>query len=374
MTTFTKHFLITALAIVLMFSVTAPLADAQTGANTLSTTTLSSAVTGVSVGSTGAARYPTTIYLTSVTGITAPGQPTSTSEIGTPTGSSFTIIYVDKEAMQVLAVNTTLNTVSVNRGYLGTATSAHISGAAVSFGPPEYFGDYGFWNSTGPAGACTASLQLVLPWIQTSTGDSYTCVPTSSGAATGIWEKVSTDGYFFVDPARCSSAVATTAYAAGNPINTSAATGESVYSVTTNTTAGTIEITCPLQTPERLTVGKGVTLTAASLLYGVQTTALSSIATATVKSVTFPASTAAGVAAKGTVAAAGGTLTATPTSLQLTTTTTGLCFNEKLSFGTPIQATNDLTSFALDQVFTTAGSAATTLQVCGAIVYYSINQ
>jgi hypothetical protein len=344
------------------------------GQLTQTSTTLAQAVTGPGVGSTGAARYPTTIYLASLTGITAPAQPTSTTEIGTPTGNSFTILYVDREAMQVLAINTNLTAVSVNRGYLGTTPTAHLNGSTVYYGPPNYFGNLGYYSADGPSGACTATLQTVLPVIETDTGNQYNCVPITSGSTTGIWERVSTDGYFFIDPVRCSSAVATTAYASGYPINTSAATGESVYQVTTNSTAGTIEVTCPLTVPERLATGKGVTLNSASLLYGVQTTALSSIAAATVKSVTFPVSTAAGAAAAGTVAAAGGTITKTPTTLQLATTTSGLCYNEKLTFGTPIQATTDVTSYALDQVFTTAGTTATTLQVCGAIVYYSINQ
>jgi len=365
----TKTLLIATLAVFLSLAI-APPAHAQA---TLSSTTLAQAVTGRGVGSTGAAQYPQTIFLGSVTGITLPGQPTSTSEIGTPTGASFTLLYVDKEQMQVIGVNTTLNTVLVNRGYNGTAATAHISGATVYFGPPEYFSNDGYFNPFGPIGACNPTVQLVLPRLVPETGLLYNCVPTTSGGTTYVWAAQTTDGYVFVDPARCSSAVATTAYAAGNPINTSAATGESVYSVTTNTTAGTIEITCPLNLPERLTAGRGVTLTGASLLYGVQTTALSSVAAATVKSITFPASTAGGAAAAGTVAAAGGTLTVTPTSLQTATTTSGLCYNEKLSFGTPIQAIGDLKSYALDQVFTTAGTSATTLQVCGVLVYYNLN-
>src|SRR5581483_1110028 len=267
----------------------------------LPSTTLAAAIGGPSTGATGAARFPQYIQLASVTGITAPGQPTSTSEIGTPTGSSFTILYVDREAMQVLSVNSTTNVVFVNRGFLGTTANAHLNGATVYYGPPNYFSNSGYWNNSGPSGACTSSIQPVLPVLVTDTGRQYNCVA-------GQWSEVTTDGYFFVSPANCGSAVATTAYASGSPIVTTAAAGNQVYSVTTNTTAGTIEVTCPINVPSRLTTGKGVTLTAASLLYGVQTTALSSIAAATVKSVTYPASTAGGAAAAGTVANAAGSL------------------------------------------------------------------
>ena len=343
---------------------------------TLSSTTLNGAIGGPSTGATGAARYPQTIPLTAVTNITAPGQPTSTSEIGTPGGNpSFTILCVDKECMQVLSVNTTAKTVFVNRGYLGTGATAHIDGATVWFGPPEYFGNNGFFNPLGPTGACLSSALRVLPQFVPETGQSYTCVPTTSGATTGIWASTATDGYFFVPPSACSSAVATTAYTAGYPIMTSAASGNPVLAISTTSTAGTLEVTCPINVPTQLAAGKGVTLNAASLLYGVQTTNLASIAAATINKVVYPVSTAAGVAAAGTVTTtAAGTLTATPTSLQLTTTTTGTCFDEKVSFGTPIQAVGDVTQYTLDQVFTTAGSTATIVQICGVMVYYSLNK
>jgi hypothetical protein len=64
----------------------------------------------------------------------------------------------------------------------------------------------------------------------------------------------------------------------------------------------------------------------------------------------------------------GGTYTVTPTTLQTSATSSGQCYNENLAFGTPFTYT-DKTKLTLDQVFTTAGSTATTLQVCGLIVY-----
>jgi hypothetical protein len=71
------------------------------------------------------------------------------------------------------------------------------------------------------------------------------------------------------------------------------------------------------------------------------------------------------------VADAGGSLTALPASLQLTTTTTGQCFNEQITLGTPLVMNTDIRRIVLNQVFTTAGSAATTLQVCGLYVHYN---
>lgn len=177
-----------------------------------------------------------------------------------------------------------------------------------------------------------------------------------------------TDGYMFVSPTNCAMLPTTTAFTAG-PSMTRAAAGNVVLSGTTNTTGGTIALTCVIATPTRLTAGYGVKVADVSIAYGVQTTALSSIAAATVNTVAYPA---AGGAAAGTVTnTAGGTLTVTPGVLQLTTTTSGQCFNEKLAFGTPLLLNADTTGFSVDQVFTTAGTTATTLQICGVWVHYT---
>lgn len=185
------------------------------------------------------------------------------------------------------------------------------------------------------------------------------------------WSQVTSnylsDGYYFVSPDHCSMKAATTAFDAGTPFMSNVATGNRVLSATTDTTAGTIQVVCDISPPDgRTTAGKGFLITDVSLLYGVQTTALASIAAATLKSVTYPA---AGGAAAGTVAAAGGALTVLPASLQLTTTTTGQCFHENLALATPVAATN-LTRITLDQVFTTGGSTDTTLEICGVMVRY----
>lgn len=174
------------------------------------------------------------------------------------------------------------------------------------------------------------------------------------------------DGWIYLPATRCSFTPTTTALTAG-PLMVAAATGNPAFSATTNTTAGTLEVTCALNVGSRLTSGSGVTVTGVSLLYGIQTTAMSSIANPTIHTVTYPS---AGGSAAGTVAAAGGSLTITPGTLQLATTTGGQYYNENISFGTPVALTTDATSLTLDQVFTTAGSTATTLQLGGILVYY----
>ncbi len=178
-----------------------------------------------------------------------------------------------------------------------------------------------------------------------------------------------TDGYQFFGPDVCQLTPATTAFSAG-PALVEANANNLVLSGTTNTTAGTVRVTCNLPLASRTTATKGLTVTGVDLYYGVQTTALSSIAAATPATVAFPA---AGGSAAGTVAAAGGTLTVTPGSLQVATTTAGQCYHENLAFGTALALNSAVKELSLDQVFTTAGTTATTLQVCGVGVEYNNN-
>lgn len=187
---------------------------------------------------------------------------------------------------------------------------------------------------------------------------------------------------YHTGPQACAFTPTTTAFAATSPNTVAApqlvvaAAGNPINIVTTNTTAGTIEVTCDITVPGSQINGpnKGILVNAVSFLYGLTTTAMSSIAAATVNSITYPVSTAAGAAAAGTVVTtAGGTLTVTPSSLQLTTTTIGRCFNEQVTLGTPYLQNESLApkQYSFDQVFTTAGSAATALYVCDVIVYYT---
>ncbi len=169
-----------------------------------------------------------------------------------------------------------------------------------------------------------------------------------------------TDAYVTLGADNCWMTAATTAFTAG-PALVRAAAGNTVLSATTNTTGGTVTVTCPLEILSRTTAAKGATINSIDIYYGVQTTALSSIAAATLNTVTYPAT---GGAASGTVAAAGGSLTATPGTLQLTTTTTGQCFHENVSLGTPFLMNSNTARVTLEQQFTTAGTTATTLQIC----------
>lgn len=152
----------------------AGLAGFASGQAALTQTTLAAAVTGPALYNGNSPTIQSTIFLTSTTGISAPILP------GTPS----TIIYVGREAMGVFQVNTTLNTVLVNRGYLGTTASPHANGDMVLYGP-----NYAVTLATGgnplpsglfqidpPQGAnCTAANTPTTPWVNVLSGAQWLC-------------------------------------------------------------------------------------------------------------------------------------------------------------------------------------------------------
>lgn len=318
------------------------LALAQT--NTLTSTTLSAAVSQPS-GSTPAASV---IAVASATGINAPS---------VTNGTQGTMLFVDREAMRVISITGT--NITVLRGQEGTRAAGHVSGATVWIGNPNWFKD------RDPIGTCTLSGEYSSPWINVTTGAIYVC---NAGGVFGL-----ANGYAFVSAANCGM-TAGTAFAAGSPALLRAAAGNFVLNGTVSAAGQTLTVDCDIAAIGSALFGYpgGVTITGVSLLYGAQGSDISSIAAALVDSVAYPASTAAGVAASGTVATlAGGTLTVTPTTLQLTATTSGQCYNELLSFGTPFSVSTNNKRLTLEQVFTVASGAS--IQVCGLEVYYTTN-
>lgn len=319
------------------------IALAQT--NTLTTTTLSSAI-AQPTGSTPPSQFLT---VASSTGINAPS---------VTNGTQGTMLFVDREAIRVVAQVGSTNTWQVLRGQNGTRAVGHISGAPVLIGNPQWF------KASDPLGTCAIGTEYSSPWINTLTGGVWVC----SGST-----YVLANQSVFIPPSACWMTAATTAFTAG-PSLTRTGSGSQVLQATTNTTGGTVTVNCSLADIQTgFNPSPGVTLQAVSLLYGLQTTALSSIATAVIDGITYPVSTAAGAAAGATVAAIGGTLSVTPTTLQLATTTSGQCYNEKITFGTPLYLNTDVFQPTFEQVFTTAGTTATTMQVCGVILYFGLN-
>lgn len=190
-----------------------------------------------------------------------------------------------------------------------------------------------------------------------------------------------TDGYYVVPPSACTMELTVGTFAA-NPATSGglsapslviAATGNTVLQLTTTAAANTTTINCDFTPPSRLTAGKGITINNIDYLFGYQTTALTSIGTAGVNSITYGA---AGAAAAGTVAAAGGAITVTAGTNHGTpgsVTTSGQCYNERLAFGTPIVVETDNQRFTWQNTFVQSAAAATVMQLCGTVVHYTIN-
>lgn len=141
-------------------------ASAQT---MLTMTTLSSAANSPSSVPTAGSGLTGVVQLTSATGVNAP----STSD---PTKHTF--LYVDRELMDVTAVNGT--SITVVRGAETTAGRAHASGALV-FVIPAYLDIYGGAGNYGgtfaaPSGSCTRTNEVALPRIQYLSGLISDCV------------------------------------------------------------------------------------------------------------------------------------------------------------------------------------------------------
>lgn len=176
-------------------------------------TTLSAAITSTSA---------TTISLTSVSGISC------------PVNQSCSQIFVDRELMQVISVNTAANTVQVVRGAEGTRAFYHLAGSTVYYGPGNNFSANYEW------GACSPTSELYLPHIDYVTGDIFDCrvasgTPTSTSTAqwiriqdgtmasagstidrfcTGVPTSAAT---VYLNGAACTTTTITTTYIVNNP-------------------------------------------------------------------------------------------------------------------------------------------------------------
>jgi hypothetical protein len=263
-----------------------------------------------------------------------------------PGGAAATLAYINPTTAQGLANNT----------YFGSATAAvPATVGAVRLGNTEAV------NWRNAVGGANIGLSV-------------------SAANLLIWDGTQpTDGYYFVPPTSCSMQLSVGTFAA-NPATSGAlsapsmvraAAGNTVLQLTTTAAANTTIVTCDFTPPSRLLAGAGIVINNIEVLFGYQTTALTSIGTLTPTSVTYPAP---GGAAAGTVAAAGGILTVTPGTDHATpgaVTTTGQMYNELIAFGTPVQVVTDRTRYTWANSFVQTAAAATILQIGGTIVHYT---
>lgn len=232
-------------------------------------------------------------------------------------------------------------------------------------------------QASAPA-VCTAYVDA---WQATDTLNLGLCRLSNTWVWTPItYATAPTDGYIFVSPSHCALTLTTGTWAANSGAGTSigvtplvmkAQTGNSVLQGTTTAAANTFDVTCDITPGTRLTAGKGITITKVTYLLGWQTTAPTSTGTATLNSITYAAP---GSTAQGTVAAIGGSLA--PTGWNHSTppavTTSGQCYTESLALGTPYAVNTDLTRLTLQTTVAQSAASATVLQVCGAIVYYTL--
>jgi hypothetical protein len=140
----------------------------------LTQTTLASAVSGPALYAGTSVQIDQVVFLASVTGISAPSLP----------GSPVSVIYVGREAMGVFTVNTSLKSVGVFRGYLGTQAAPHPSGDMVLvsnvYSTTQAFGanplPSGFFNVDPPYnGTCTAANTPTTPWVNVLTAAQWLC-------------------------------------------------------------------------------------------------------------------------------------------------------------------------------------------------------
>lgn len=118
--------------------------------NSFTSTTLSAAVT-TPVSNPGTSIPAASVTLASGTGVT-----------------TSTLLYVDRELMQVTSIANSPR-FAVVRGVYGSIVAAHASGAPVRIGLPQWFGN------ADKSGTCTASSEVINPYINVSTGSEFKC-------------------------------------------------------------------------------------------------------------------------------------------------------------------------------------------------------
>jgi hypothetical protein len=261
--------------------------------------------------------------------------------------------------------------------YLGGAANS-ITGGTLTMttnettcaGPAYSACNIVYWPASGTALSVTTTYATaaaygnrILYLVTTSSAGNITGASYANLDSGGVIPAAYNDQLFVIPPSSCWMSVSGTTWSTA-PALTRVAANNQVLSGVLSTTAGTVYIDCDFSFEGRTTSGLGFQITSVSLLYGIQGAAMSSIAAATPTTITYPV---AGGAASGTVAAVGGTLTVSPTSPQTGTTTAGQCYNENIAFGTPFTMSN-LTRFTLEQGMSNS-TTATTLQVCGMLVY-----
>lgn len=347
MKTVTRVLAFVALATVLAF-----------GQATTPSTTLSSALT--------ATVQPTTVCLASTTNITYGN--------GVYGG-----LYVDLEYMAITSAPAN-NCVTVARGQQGTIPQAHASGQTVWIDAYQSQGldsGFRFGGTQPPYGPCTPSTTGSLPRIHVGLQDAYaiTDCPSSTEFGTSVWTPYAFERTAFIGPGNC--AWSTTGTANGtNGLTIVGASNVPVNQVSvSNAAASANTLNCWISgdTFQPL-LNKGVTITSYDVLYGVQTTTLTSINGAAVGTIAFPAPAATETASTVAPVSAGGSLTQTSSSGNMAATTAGAFKTARVSLGTPLNLSTDRQLVMFTLVFNQSASAAQVVNTPGMLVHYTFQE
>jgi hypothetical protein len=144
---------------------------------------LAALVLSLMVGSPAPLAAQVTVTSTTLSAAAAVDTTSATSTISVTSATGFAagrIVFVDREAMQVLPSYVSGTTIPVQRGVQGTARAAHASGSTVYVGLPNYF------SQVVPTGTCTATAEVALPRIVLPAGLVYQCVNS-------IWQRIGAD-------------------------------------------------------------------------------------------------------------------------------------------------------------------------------------
>lgn len=312
------------------------LAGLSFGQAAMTTTTLSGAVTSTQ----------TIFNVASTTGMSTQSGP----------GGVQTVLFIGRSAYFVKTVISTTQ-VSVIRGVKGTyGSAAHQTGATVYVGPDNGYYFVGSVAGGAPSyrGACTATNQIVLPVIEISSGRALTC-------AAGMWGVLQE---VFVDASNCT--FIPTTLTTTNILTQIGTSGHMVMQGTSNAAAGTNTLTCNLPLP------LGAQLVDINLFVGSQTTAPTSLGTATLGSVTFPAGATTETASVEAPVAIGGTVTTTSPTAITTVTTAGRFLTILHTFASPVRMA-DQTQFIYQMPFLQSAAAAMVLNTPGVLVHFVVS-
>lgn len=307
------------------------------GQTAMTTTTLTSATNTTQ----------TIFSVASATNITAPA----------PNGSNRTVLFIDRSAYFVTAVNGLQ--ITVTRGVKGTSgDEAHLSGSTVYVGPDRstYFVGTGTSPALALRGACTAANIPILPVIEISTGRALTCAGTP-----GRWGVLTSQR---VTPADCS--FVPTTLTTTNILTQIGTSGHMVMQGTSNAAAGTNTLTCNIVLPG------GASLVDINTYVGSQTTAPTSLGTATLGSVTYPTANATETSSVEAPVAAGGTVTTTSPTAITTVTTAGRFLTIKHTFSSTVFGV-DMQSLIYQMPFVQSAGAAMVLNTPGLLVHYIVS-